>query len=138
MLGKTIRRTIDDRPLVRKEISWSVTTCIKAVLSTVKHLYNLVTKIITKYPVLTTFKILKNSKKNISNFFQKIGDLFFLFLRILKVVRTGYFVIIFVTRLYKCPTLLKTAFIHVVQFSKKFSQISKKFFPKISKILSIF
>ena len=64
------------------------------------------------------------------NFFQKIGD-FFYFLRILKVVRTGYFVIIFVTRLYKSSSLLKPALYTVVQYSKKFSQISKKFFPKI-------
>ena len=40
-----------------------MTTVYKAALSTVGHLNNLVTKIITKYPVLATFKILKNSKK---------------------------------------------------------------------------
>ena len=51
------------------------TTIYKAGFSTLDDLYILVTKIITKYPVLTTYKILKNSKKNISNFF--------LFLRIL-------------------------------------------------------
>ena len=44
------------------------TTVYKAGLSTVGDLYNLLTKIITKYPVLTTFKILKITKKNISNF----------------------------------------------------------------------
>ena len=47
------------------------TTCIKAGLSTVGHLNNLVTKNVTKYAVLTTFKILK-IKKNISNFLKKI------------------------------------------------------------------
>ena len=57
------------------------TTVYKAGLSKVEHLNNLVTKIITKYPVLATFKILKNIKK--------IGDVFLLFLRILKVARTG-------------------------------------------------
>ena len=107
-----------------------LTTVYKAGFSTVGHLNNLVTKIITKYPVLATFKILKNSKKT--------SPIFLLFLRILKVARTGYFVIIFVTRLFKCPTLLKPAIYTVVQFSKKFSQISKKFFQKISKILPIF
>ena len=68
------------------------TTVYKAGLSKLDDLYNLVTKIITKYPVLTTFKFLKIIKK--------IGDVFFIILTILKVVRTGYFVIIFVTRLY--------------------------------------
>ena len=38
------------------------TTVYKAGLSKVGDLYNLVTKIITKYPVLTTFKILKITK----------------------------------------------------------------------------
>ena len=44
-------------------------TVYKAGLSKVEHLNNLVTKIITKYPVLATFKILKNSKKNWRCFF---------------------------------------------------------------------
>ena len=44
------------------------TTVYKAGLSKVGHLNNLVTKIITKYAVLTTYKILKN---------KKIGDVFF-------------------------------------------------------------
>ena len=101
------------------------TTYIKAGFSTLDDLYNLVTKIITKYPVLTTFKILKIIKFYISNF---------LFLEILTIVRTGYSITVFVTRLYKSSSLLKPAFIYVVQFSKNFSQISKKFFPKISKI----
>ena len=39
------------------------TTVYKAGLSKVGDLYNLVTKIITNYPVLTTFKILKITKK---------------------------------------------------------------------------
>ena len=43
------------------------------------------------------------------------------------------FVIIFVTRLYKCHTLHKPALYTVVRFFKKFSQISKKFFPNFSK-----
>ena len=55
--------------------------------------------------------------------------------RIFYVVRTGYFITNFVTRLYKCPTLLKPALYIVVQISKKFSRISKKFFQKIPKIL---
>ena len=82
------------------------TTAYKAGLSTVGHLYNLVTKNVTKYAVLTTFKILKTIKK--------IGDVFFIILRILKVVRTAYFVTFFVTRLYKCPTVLKPALYTVV------------------------
>ena len=57
------------------------TTVYKAGLSTVGDLYNLVTKIITNYPVLTTFKILKITKKT--------SPIFFVILRILKVVRTG-------------------------------------------------
>ena len=51
---------------------FNLTTVYKAGLSTVRDLYNLVTKNITKYPVLVTFKILQNCKKNISNFFEKI------------------------------------------------------------------
>ena len=70
-------------------------TVYKAGLSTVGHLYNLVTKNVTKYAVLTTYKILKITKKTspiffqkISSqapqfFFQKIGDVFFVILRIL-------------------------------------------------------
>ena len=41
----------------------SYTTVYKAGLSTLNDLYNLVTKIITKYPVLTTYKIPKIIKK---------------------------------------------------------------------------
>ena len=121
-----------------------VTTVYKEGLSTVEDLYNLVTRNVTKYAVLTTLKILKITKKNISNFFEKIfrhfvaqnffnnWRFFLQFWRIFKVVRTVYFVTFFVTRLYKSPTLLKPALYTVVQFLKKFSQISKKFFPKIS------
>ena len=47
------------------------TTVYKAGFSKVEHLNNLVTKIITKYPFLTAYKILKNSKK--------IGDVFYYF-----------------------------------------------------------
>ena len=95
-------------------------------MSKVGGLYNLVTKIITKCAVLTTFKILKVKKKHLlffekkfkepatKIFFQKIGDVFFVILRILKVVRTAYFVIVFVTRLYKSPTVLKPALYTVV------------------------
>ena len=39
------------------------TTVYKAGLSKVRHLYNLVTKNVTKYAVLTTYKILKITKK---------------------------------------------------------------------------
>ena len=64
------------------------TTVYKAGFSKLDDLYNLVTKIITKYPVLTTFKILKNKKnlqffeKNFRHFvpqilFKNIGDVFF-------------------------------------------------------------
>ena len=42
--------------------------------------------------------------------------MFFLFLKILKVGRTGYFVTFFVTRLYKCPTVLKPALYTVVEY----------------------
>ena len=45
------------------------TTGIEAGLSKVGDLYNLVTKNVTKYPVLATFKIHKITKK--------IGDVFF-------------------------------------------------------------
>ena len=38
------------------------TTVYKAGLNKLDDLYNLVTKTITKYPVLTTYKILKNKK----------------------------------------------------------------------------
>ena len=40
-----------------------MTTVYKAGLSTVGDLYNLVTIIITNYPVLTIYKILKITKK---------------------------------------------------------------------------
>ena len=54
-----------------KNISYftDVTTIYKAGFSTVGHLNNLVTKIITKYTVLATFKILKNEKKTSPIFF---------------------------------------------------------------------
>ena len=131
-------------------IHTDATTVYKAGLSTVGDLYNLVTKNVTKYTVLTTLKILKITKKDTPIFlkkffvisflkiFSKIGDFFIQFWRIFKVVRTAYFVTFFVTRLYKSPTLLKPALYTVVQISKKFSQISKKFFQKIYKILPIF
>ena len=77
------------------------TTVYKAGLSKVGHLYNLVTKDVTKYAVVATFKILKSIKK--------IGDVFFIILRILKVATTAYFVTSFVTRMYKCLTVLKPA-----------------------------
>ena len=48
-------------------------------------------------------------------FFKKL-EIFLLFLRILKVARTGYFVIIFVIRLFKCSTVLKPALYTVVPF----------------------
>ena len=53
------------------------TTCIEAAYNKAGDLYNLVTKIITKYPDLATFKILKITKKS-PIFFKKIGDVFFL------------------------------------------------------------
>ena len=87
------------------------TTGYKAGFSKPDDLYNLVTKIITKYPVLTTFKILKITKK--------LEMLFFVILRILKVVRTGCFVIIFVTRLYKSSGVLKPALYTVVKVVKE-------------------
>ena len=59
---------------------YPITTVYKAGLSTLDDLYNLVTKIITKYPFLTTYKISKKYKFYISNFFEKIK---FLFLEIL-------------------------------------------------------
>ena len=102
------------------------TTVNRAALSKVKDLYNLVTKNVTKYAVLTTLKTLKITKK-ISNFekivrnevtkkfFKKIGDVFFVILRIFKVVRTAYFVTFFVTRLYKSLTVLKAALYTVVK-----------------------
>ena len=46
-------------------------TVYKAGLSTVGHLNNLVTKNITKYPVLATYKISKKYKFYIPNFFEK-------------------------------------------------------------------
>ena len=51
------------------EIFWknffeNCTTVYKAGLSKVGHLYNLVTKNVTKYPVLATYKILKITKKS--------------------------------------------------------------------------
>ena len=48
-----------------------LTTVYKAGLSTAEHLYNLGKKNITKYPVLTTYKIPKNSKKKHLQFFEK-------------------------------------------------------------------
>ena len=125
----------------------NITTVYKAALSTVKDLYNLVT--VTKYAVLTTLKILKITKKTspifLKNFFvtsflkifSKIGD-FFVILRIFKVVRTAYFVTVFVTRLYKSLTLLKAALFTVAQIKKKFFQISKKFYKKFPKFYPIF
>ena len=41
------------------------TTVYKAAYSKLDDLYNLVTKYVTKYAVLTTFKILKITKKNL-------------------------------------------------------------------------
>ena len=81
-------------------------------MSKLDDLYSLVTKIITKYPVLATFKILKITKK--SPISSKNWKCFFVILRILKVARTGYFVIIFVTRLYKSSSVLKPALYTVV------------------------
>ena len=64
-------------------------TVYKAGLSKVGDLYNLVTKNVTKYPVLATLKILQNYEKKspifekilrnevTKNFFKKIGDVFF-------------------------------------------------------------
>ena len=52
------------------------TTVYKAGLSKLEDWKNLVTKIITKYPVVATFKILKIIKKTSSIFFKKIGDVF--------------------------------------------------------------
>ena len=52
-----------------------LTTVYKAGLSTVGDLYNLVTKNVTKYAVLTTLKILKITKKTYP-IFSKIGDFF--------------------------------------------------------------
>ena len=46
------------------------TTVYKAGLSKLDDLYNLISKIITKYPVLTTFKILKIIKKTSPIFFR--------------------------------------------------------------------
>ena len=40
-----------------------MTICIEAGYSTLDDLYNLVTKYVTKYAVLTTFKIFKITKK---------------------------------------------------------------------------
>ena len=45
------------------------TTVYKAGFSKVGDLYNLMSKIITKYPVLATYKILKITKKNWRCFF---------------------------------------------------------------------
>ena len=47
------------------------TTVYKADFSKLDDLYNLVTKIITKYPVLTTYKIPKNENFIFPNFFSK-------------------------------------------------------------------
>ena len=44
------------------------TTVYKAGLSKLDDLYNLVTKLITKYPVLTTYKIPKNKNFIFPNF----------------------------------------------------------------------
>ena len=52
-----------------KNFDTKITSVYKAGFSTVEHLNNLVTKIITKYPVLTTHKILKNSKKHLQFFY---------------------------------------------------------------------
>ena len=51
------------------------TTVYKAGLSTVGHLYNLVTKNVTKYVVLTTYKILKITKKHLQFFEKKLRGL---------------------------------------------------------------
>ena len=90
------------------------TTVYKAGFSKLKDWKNLVTKIITKYPVVATFKILKIIKKS-SIFLKKIGD-FFIILRILKVATTGYFVMIFVTRFFQSLSVLKPALYTVVEY----------------------
>ena len=63
------------------------TTVYKAGLSKVEHLYNLVTKNVTKYPVLATYKILKITKKHLQffekNFRRKLLKFFLQFWRIL-------------------------------------------------------
>ena len=62
------------------------------------------------------FFILKFSKikKLYLQFFEKIGDVFLHFLSILKVARTGYFVIFFVTRFFQSSSVLKPALYTVV------------------------
>ena len=52
--------------------TWLKTTVHKACLSTIGHLYNLVTKNVTKYPVLATLKILQNCKQKSPIFEKKI------------------------------------------------------------------
>ena len=52
-----------------------MTTVYKAGLSTVGDLYNLVTKSVTKYAVLTTFKILRITKKHLQFFEKKLRSL---------------------------------------------------------------
>ena len=54
-----------------KPIYLHKTTVYKAGLSTVGDLYNLITKNVTKYAILTTLKILKITKIT-KNFFEKI------------------------------------------------------------------
>ena len=99
---------------------------------------NIVTKNITKHTVLTIVKIIKFYissffEKNFFRCSQKIGDLNFLFLEMLKIVRTGYSMTVFVSIFIKCQTLLKPALYITVQNFKKFFQISKKFFQKFPK-----
>ena len=60
-----VSNVISTRKLYGYENKMAVylTTVYKEGLSTVGHLYNLLTKNVTKYPVLTTYKIPKNKKK---------------------------------------------------------------------------
>ena len=76
---------------IRENFFKIFTTVYKAGYSKSDDLYNLVTKIVTKYPVLTTYKILQNYEKKspifeelaTKKFFQNIADVFFIILRIL-------------------------------------------------------
>ena len=60
---------------IRENFLENFTTVYKAGYSKLEDLENLITKCVTKYPVLTTYQILKITKK--------IGDVFFVILRIL-------------------------------------------------------
>ena len=98
------------------------TRVYKAGFSKVGHLYNLVTKHVTKYAVVATFKILQIIKKNISNFFYNFENF--------KSCYNSIFCNIFCYQIVQMSNFAETCFIYCSTIFKKFFTNFKKIFPK--------